>query len=76
MVVNLWYSTCAPCERELVDLAAVHADVGEFVRFIGVDPLDSPETMEQFAAARDVTYELLRIPSRHWPTSWPSSPTR
>ena len=62
MVVNLWYSTCAPCERELVDLAAVHADVGEFVRFIGVNPMDSPETMEQFAAARNVTYELLRDP--------------
>ena len=24
MVVNLWYSTCPPCARELVDFAAVH----------------------------------------------------
>ena len=62
MVVNLWYSTCPPCARELVDLAAVHADVGDFVRFVGVNPLDSPETMERFAAARNVAYELLRDP--------------
>jgi thiol-disulfide isomerase/thioredoxin len=62
MVINLWYSTCAPCERELVELASVEADLGEFVRFVGVNPLDSPETMNEFAAARDVTYELLRDP--------------
>jgi thiol-disulfide isomerase/thioredoxin len=62
MVINLWYSTCAPCERELVELASVEADLGEFVRFVGVNPLDSPETMMEFAAARDVTYELLRDP--------------
>ena len=62
MVVNLWYSTCAPCERELVDLAAVHADLGEFVRFVGVNPVDSPETMTRFADARNVTYDLLRDP--------------
>jgi thiol-disulfide isomerase/thioredoxin len=62
MVVNLWYSTCAPCERELVELASVEADLGEFVRFVGVNPLDSPEMMKEFAAARDVTYELLRDP--------------
>jgi len=62
MVINLWYSTCAPCERELVELASVEADLGEFVRFVGVNPLDSPETMNEFAAARDVRYELLRDP--------------
>ena len=39
MVVNLWYSTCPPCARELADFAAVDAEVGDEVRFVGVNPL-------------------------------------
>jgi thiol-disulfide isomerase/thioredoxin len=62
MVVNLWYSTCPPCARELPDLAAVHRDVGDEVRFVGVDPYDSVAAMTAFATERGVTYELLRDP--------------
>ena len=29
MVVNLWYSTCPPCARELADFAVVHREVGD-----------------------------------------------
>ena len=62
LVVNFWYSTCPPCERELRAFAEVHADVGDRVRFVGVDHIDSPEVMEEFAADRGVQYELLRDP--------------
>jgi peroxiredoxin len=62
MVVNLWYSTCPPCARELADFARVHAEVGEQVRFVGVNPLDPTETMVRFARDRGVTYELFRDP--------------
>ena len=62
MVVNLWYSTCPPCARELADFAAVDAEVGDDVRFVGVNPYDTPATMARFAADRGVTYELLRDP--------------
>ncbi|NNE11470.1 MAG: redoxin domain-containing protein, partial [Ilumatobacter sp.] len=34
------------------------------VRFVGVDPFDSVEVMERFAAERGVEYELLRDPER------------
>ncbi len=64
LVVNLWFSRCAPCQRELVDFAEVHAEVGDRVRFVGVDPFDTVEAMERFAEARGVTYELLRDPER------------
>ena len=64
LVVNLWFSRCAPCQRELLDFADVHAEVGDRVRFIGVDPFDTVEAMERFAEARGVTYELLRDPER------------
>jgi len=59
-VVNFWYSTCPPCARELADFAEVHDEVGEQVRFVGVDPSDTVDAMERFASARGVRYELLR----------------
>jgi len=62
MVVNLWYSTCPPCARELGDFAAVDGELGDQVRFVGINPFDTPAAMERFAADRGVEYELLRDP--------------
>lgn len=60
LVLNVWNSTCAPCKKELPDFAAVHAELGEQVRFVGVNTLDVPEVNESFARERGVQYELLR----------------
>ena len=60
LVVNFWYSTCPPCTKELREFATVHDDLGESVRFVGVNPLDEGPAMVEFAAERGVTYELLR----------------
>jgi peroxiredoxin len=62
LVINYWYSTCAPCKKELPDFAAVHAELGDRVRFVGVNPYDTPEVNEAFARDRGVQYELLRDP--------------
>ena len=62
MVINYWYSTCAPCKKELPAFATVHAEFGDRVRFVGVNPLDTPEMNESFARERGVQYELLRDP--------------
>ena len=62
LVVNFWYSTCPPCERELQAFAEVHGEFGDRVRFVGVDHIDSPDVMEEFARDRGVRYELLRDP--------------
>lgn len=59
LVINFWYSTCAPCAAELRYFAEVDADVDD-VRFIGINPLDSTESMVDFAAERGVTYELFQ----------------
>jgi peroxiredoxin len=59
LVVNLWYSTCPPCAKELPSFAEVDAET-DAVRFIGVNTLDSLETMERFAGERGVEYELFR----------------
>ena len=60
LVINFWFSTCVPCAKELADFAEVDAEVGDQVRFIGVNPFDSVPVMERFAGERGVTYDLYR----------------
>ena len=59
LVVNLWYSTCPPCAKELPDFAEVDAERDD-VRFVGVNTIDSVEVMERFAGERGVEYDLFR----------------
>jgi len=59
LVVNLWYSTCPPCAKELPEFAEVDAET-DAVRFIGVNTLDSLEVMDRFAGERGVEYDLFR----------------
>ena len=59
LVVNLWYSTCPPCAKELPEFAEVDAET-DAVRFIGVNTLDSLDVMERFAGERGVEYDLFR----------------
>ena len=60
LVINFWFSTCIPCATELVDFAAVDAARGDEVRFVGVNPIDTPASMVEFAGERGVTYDLFR----------------
>jgi thiol-disulfide isomerase/thioredoxin len=60
LVINVWNSSCAPCKRELPAFAVVHADLGDRIRFVGVNNLDPPEVNQSFARERGVAYELLR----------------
>lgn len=62
LVVNLWYSSCPPCRREMPDLATVANEFNGQVLFVGVNPLDDVETMVEFADEVGVRYELLRDP--------------
>jgi thiol-disulfide isomerase/thioredoxin len=59
-VLNFWFSSCVPCRRELADFAAVEAELGDDVRFIGINPFDQVDPMQDFAAARGVAYDLWR----------------
>jgi peroxiredoxin len=63
-VVNLWFSNCVPCRRELRDFATVDAEFGGSVQFVGVNPFDTVDAMERFAAERDVEYPLWRDTER------------
>jgi len=59
LVINIWYSTCFPCARELRDFADVSRELGDAVQFVGVDPVDDAAKMQEFADARGVEYPLL-----------------
>lgn len=59
LVVNLWYSTCPPCAKELPEFAEVDAERDD-VRFVGVNTIDSVEVMKRFAGERGVEYDLYR----------------
>ncbi|MDP9463632.1 MAG: TlpA family protein disulfide reductase, partial [Actinomycetota bacterium] len=63
LIINFWYSTCAPCKRELPAFAATHAKFGDEVRFVGVDASDlDKQSEEAFARDKGVRYELLYDP--------------
>ena len=66
LVVNVWFSRCAPCRRELRDFAEVHAELGDRVEFVGIDPFDTADVMVEFATERGVTYDLLRDTEREF----------
>ena len=62
LVVNLWYSTCQPCKREMPAIETAFQKYSDRVRFIGVNTLDSVDTTASFARELGVTYELARDP--------------
>lgn len=63
VLINLWYSTCQPCKREMPALQAAFAEFGDRIDFIGINPQDSAATMNSFADEVGVGYELLRDPN-------------
>ncbi|HEX6656836.1 MAG TPA: TlpA disulfide reductase family protein, partial [Ilumatobacter sp.] len=56
LVINIWYTNCPPCARELRDFADVSRELGDSVQFVGVDPVDEADQMQAFAAERGVEY--------------------
>lgn len=62
LIVNVWFSTCGPCKKELPEFATVQGELGDRIRFVGVNPFDTAETNESFAHERGVAYELLLDP--------------
>ena len=59
IIINIWYSTCEPCRRELPVLASAAAQYLDQVRFVGVNIKDSASVAKEFAAQYGVEFELL-----------------
>lgn len=58
-IINIWYSTCEPCRRELPVLASAAAQYRDLVRFVGINIKDSASVAKEFAAQYGVEFELL-----------------
>jgi thiol-disulfide isomerase/thioredoxin len=56
-VINLWATWCAPCRRELPDFEQVHLEIGDEVRFIGVNLGDRAADAARFIAELGVTFD-------------------
>ncbi len=61
VVVNIWYSTCAPCRAEFGLLASASAQYGRRVAFLGADLSDNAGDARAFLAAHHVSYPSYSI---------------
>lgn len=60
VVLNYWYSTCAPCRAEAPDLAALSTKYeGKGASFLGVNVRDQADTARSFAATFGVPYPSI-----------------
>ena len=48
IVMNWWYSACAPCRAEAPDLAMLSVEFEDSVQFVGVNVRDTAETALAF----------------------------
>ena len=59
LIINVWYSTCEPCRRELPALANADTQYRDQVRIVGVNIKDSATVTKKFASQYGVDFELL-----------------
>lgn len=60
-VINFWATWCPPCIREMPDLAALHAELGDAVHFVGV-AADAPANIERFVQKHPgIDFTLLPV---------------
>ncbi|MBW3576821.1 MAG: TlpA family protein disulfide reductase [Actinobacteria bacterium] len=58
-LINFWATWCAFCVEEMPDLEAVHRELGDEVRFVGVDKEDDLDKARTLARQTGVTYEQV-----------------
>ena len=59
MVVNIWFSTCVPCKTEMPAFGQVQGELGDDVRFIGLNYSESADVASSFASDHGARYEQL-----------------
>lgn len=59
MIINIWYSTCEPCRREMPVLATTAKKFEGQVRFIGINIKDSAKVTADFAQKYGVQFEMF-----------------
>jgi cytochrome c biogenesis protein CcmG, thiol:disulfide interchange protein DsbE len=62
LVLNLWYSYCAPCRTEMPALQKLHAEFGDRAAFLGIDPVDGAATALTTAQSFGIRYDVALDP--------------
>ena len=62
LIINLWFSGCAPCRDEMPALQAFYAEHGDEVGILGIDVENYPEAAITFAGMVGATYPQLADP--------------
>lgn len=62
LIINLWFSGCAPCREEMPALQAFYAQHGDEVGVLGIDVENYPEAAITFAGMVGATYPQLADP--------------
>ena len=57
LVINLWATWCGPCRKELPAFQAVHDDLGDTVRFAGVNQGDTGGAVTSYLGDVGVTFD-------------------
>lgn len=63
LLVNIWFSTCQPCKREMPALQKAFENYGDRVEFVGVNPQDPADRLTSFTQEFGVTYPQYRDPN-------------
>ncbi|MEO9321978.1 TlpA disulfide reductase family protein [Nocardioides sp. C4-1] len=62
VLLNVWYSACAPCRNEMPVLQQFHEQYGDQVPLIGIDTETTPSSGIGFAGEVGATYPQLADP--------------
>ena len=63
MLLNIWYSACAPCREEMPALQAFHDEHDGKVAVLGIDVERRPEAAIEFAGEVGATYPQVADPA-------------
>jgi cytochrome c biogenesis protein CcmG, thiol:disulfide interchange protein DsbE len=61
-VVNVLAAWCAPCEKELPAMQAVHEQLGDRIQFVGIDRQDSRRKATELLDKAGVTFPVAYDP--------------
>lgn len=63
VVLNVWYSSCAPCRKEAPDLQQASAQTARKAQFVGINSRDTSAAQAQaFVRAHGLTYPSIYDP--------------
>ena len=61
VVINLWYTTCAPCKMEFPYLQQAYNEYSDDIALLAISPMDNADAVAAFAAANGLTFPMASV---------------